>query len=211
MFGAKPPRSGWFTAEDLAAGELRGAVYLVLFGRVFDLQERVARGVPGRAVRFWRELIGQSVDRFFNSRTGCPAQCHPLLALETRSPTQAELGLAAAGESPWWAEEGLRAGRLSSGEIDVRIVNTLTFEEQRLRVPGEESLAEIADRYLFFNAHALSYTWKDVEGRKLDMAGTLGDNGLLAGLAEEAGLLLPAEERLQPLLLLHFNDDLTEC
>jgi hypothetical protein len=45
-----------------------------------------------------------------------------------------------------------------------------------LAVCAEESLAEVRSRYIKYNAHALSYTWKRL-GRSLNMELTLEENG----------------------------------
>ena len=79
----------------------------------------------------------------------------------------------------------------------------LTYDEDLLLVPKEETLLQIVDRYLLINSHALSYTWKDVDGRLLDMDKTLDENDLLdeVDLEDENGYI--------PTLMLYFNDDLT--
>lgn len=64
-------------------------------------------------------------------------------------------------------------------------------------------------RYLPYNAHAASYTWKYDEQR-LDMDGTLTDNGIEDD--DEQFYELRIDER-QFLTTLHvyYNDDLTEA
>ena len=76
------------------------------------------------------------------------------------------------------------------------------------QVCSEETLAEILQRYLRYNSHARSYTWK-YDGAILDMNATLGENNVpdddhqLEQLRLDRDLFIPA-------ILLHFNDDLTE-
>lgn len=76
------------------------------------------------------------------------------------------------------------------------------------QVCSEETLAEILQRYLRYNAHAYSYTWKH-DGASLDMNGTLGENNVLDDDHELQRLRLDPD-LFAPALLLHFNDDLSE-
>ena len=79
----------------------------------------------------------------------------------------------------------------------------LTYDEDCLLVPKEETLGQIVRRYLPINSHALSYTWKNVDGYVLSMELTLSKNGLLEdGKGEEKDEYIPT-------ILLYFNDDLT--
>jgi len=51
-------------------------------------------------------------------------------------------------------------------------MNTLTKDDETIEVATEENMNEILDRYLAFNAHASSYTWKRL-GKVMDMDGNL--------------------------------------
>lgn len=73
---------------------------------------------------------------------------------------------------------------------------------------SEETLAEILQRYLPYNSHARSYTWK-YSGVSLEMSRTLGENDVLDDDHELQQLRLD-QNLFSPALLLHFNDDLTE-
>ena len=77
------------------------------------------------------------------------------------------------------------------------------------QVCSEEILSEIQDRYLKYNAHAASYTWK-YNGRNLDMNKTLEENGV-TDESEEFYKLRMNNEQFLPAMHLYFNDDLTEA
>lgn len=51
-------------------------------------------------------------------------------------------------------------GQLSKKTRKIRVVNTLTTQDDLLEVCSEETLLEIQDRYTDYNKHAGSYTWK---------------------------------------------------
>ena len=67
---------------------------------------------------------------------------------------------------------------------------------------------EILKRYLPYNSHATSYTWKYF-GRNLDMDKTLEENGVEDEAEEMYQLQMDQDEFLPPINL-YFNDDLTE-
>lgn len=73
----------------------------------------------------------------------------------------------------WWNDsERYMIGRLTKQVRKVVLMNTLTKDEQKLEVASEETLNEILDRYLPYNVHAASYTWKRM-AKVLDMNKTL--------------------------------------
>ncbi|MEQ2159526.1 Cytochrome b5 domain-containing protein 1, partial [Goodea atripinnis] len=109
---------------------------------------------------------------------------------------------------PWWKDRRYEVGLLSAKTRWIRILNTLTSQEQLLEVCSEETLEEILQRFLRFNSHARSYTWKH-QGQILDMRKTLAENGIMDDDLELDQLRLDRDIFI-PTILLNFNDDLTE-
>lgn len=68
---------------------------------------------------------------------------------------------------------------------------------------------EIQQRYLTYNAHAASYTWK-YDGRNLEMEKTLEENGIADEDEDFYELSMNDDQYLQAIHL-YFNDDLTEA
>jgi hypothetical protein len=113
--------------------------------------------------------------------------------------------------TPWWQGKDYIIGQLSRKTRKVHIVNALTQQDDLLTVCSEETINEIRDRYMEYNEHAKSYTWKKLEGDKfvkLDMKATLEVNGILdedndfESLGIEDGYYYPT-------IHVYFNDDLT--
>uniref|UniRef100_A0A672TB24 Cytochrome b5 domain containing 1 n=1 Tax=Sinocyclocheilus grahami TaxID=75366 RepID=A0A672TB24_SINGR len=71
----------------------------------------------------------------------------------------------------------------------------------------QETLDEIIQRYLRYNSHAASYTWKH-NGVNLDMSKTLSENGIPE--EDEFYCGSPDCDLFSPSICLYFNDDLTE-
>lgn len=76
------------------------------------------------------------------------------------------------------------------------------------QVCSEETLEEILQRYLRYNSHAASYTWKH-NGNNLDMTKTLSQN-VIPDEDEEFYQLRMNRDLYTPSLCLYYNDDLTE-
>ena len=83
------------------------------------------------------------------------------------------------------------------------------YREFRVQVCSEETMIEILSRYLKYNAHADSYTWK-YDRRNLDMTKTLHDNNI-PDEDEEFYELYMNDDIYLPAIHLYFNDDLTEA
>ena len=97
--------------------------------------------------------------------------------------------------------------------MEIQIVNVLTHQTDLLTVCSEESISEIQDRYLEYNKHASSYTWKrlteDEKFEKLDMGLTLAENGVPDESEEFEALGITDYEKYYPVIHVYFNDDLT--
>ena len=74
---------------------------------------------------------------------------------------------------------------------------------------SEETLEQILNRYLNFNAHAKSYTWK-YDCRVLDMNKTLSENEIIDDDEDFYKLRIPEDKYIQSIIL-YYNDDLTEA
>ncbi|XP_061421924.1 cytochrome b5 domain-containing protein 1 isoform X2 [Lethenteron reissneri] len=110
---------------------------------------------------------------------------------------------------PWWRDTSYQVGLLSKKTRFIRVINTLTSQEHIIEVCTEEIMSEILQRYLKYNAHAGSYTWKHAE-RELDMGLTLDENGVPDEDEEFLRLRLEPDDYRQTLHL-YYNDDLTEA
>ncbi len=95
----------------------------------------------------------------------------------------------------------------------INIINTLTQQEHELTVCSEETIIEIQARYISFNGHAASYTWKRLtdDGDKfvvMDMDRTLEENGVTDEDTEFEKLHIP-DNFYVPVIHIYFNDDLS--
>jgi hypothetical protein len=103
-------------------------------------------------------------------------------------------------------------GSLSAKTRMLAVKNMLTRQQHNLQVCSEETMDEILDRYLDFNSHAGSYTWKRTDskqvGRVLDMSKTLHDNDIPDERGKFDNLSIDDDYYI-PTVHLYFSDDLT--
>merc|ERR1712151_543914 len=111
--------------------------------------------------------------------------------------------------TPWWEDTRYFIGQAAQRTRKVTIQNLLTKQKNTIEVPVEETVEEIRQRYLQFNAHAGSYTWKRL-GKPLNMKKTLEENGMQDETAEFIRLGIDPDDHI-PAIHIYFNDDLTEA
>lgn len=93
----------------------------------------------------------------------------------------------------------------------MKIVNTLTQTSDVIRTCSEETVDNISDRYLEYNKHAKSYTWKhlvDDQFVPIKMDWTLLQNGIIDESTKFLELGMDDDFDI-PTFHLYFNDDLT--
>ncbi|GMI26364.1 hypothetical protein TrRE_jg13538 [Triparma retinervis] len=115
--------------------------------------------------------------------------------------------------TPWWKNENYIIGKLSTKPRKINVVNTLTQQEHLLEVCSEETISEIQGRYVAFNGHAASYTWKRLtaDGEKfivMEMDKNLEDNGVPDEDFDFEKLHIP-DDYYVPVIHVYYNDDLT--
>ena len=119
--------------------------------------------------------------------------------------------------TPWWKDEAFISGKLSLSVRKIRLKNVLTGQEHLMEVPSEETVAEMRERYLDYNWHAGSYTWKvlrqdggggDWGFVELDLNKTLEENGVVDEAEDFEKLAIPSDFFI-PVIHLYYTDDLT--
>ncbi|KAF4678101.1 Cytochrome b5 domain-containing protein 1 [Perkinsus chesapeaki] len=217
-------RKRYYTPADIAVHSKNNDCWVAIYDRVLDLtgllsKERSALSLPilkaaGTNITHWFELDeeGLPTPKLFidpelsNMRAPlCPNGRY----LHLPSPIPDSDHRKDAVDLPWWRDPQYHIGGFASATRKVGVVNVLTNQTCILEVPVEETISEISDRYIEYNYHAGSYTWKRL-GKELDMDKTLEENGV----ADEAQLLksldIDPDEHI-PVVHLYFNDDLTEA
>jgi hypothetical protein len=209
----------YYSAAEVAEHNVMADCWVSFFGKVYDLTSLVEehKGVLAQPIL---KHAGQDISNWFDPRSKEPkTYMHPELGIEVPfcphgryvhiPPDEPTADLETSTDLPWWRDLKYLVGKLSAKSRKIKIVNVLTKQEDLVNVCAEETCAEIRNRYLKYNSHALSYTWKRL-GRCLDMNKTLEENGVKDESEEFAKLGMDPEEHI-PALHIYFNDDLTVC
>lgn len=191
-------------------------------GRVFDVTRLLAGAGDeagpllaraGQDVSHWFDASGLFVRTRVDAATNMPAAHTPEGRFPHIAPLAPTAGWAPDWVEPWWRDAAFVVGALSAAPRTIAIINTLTAHEHTLDVGAEQSVAQIAEKYLAFNAHARGYTWKALVGGQmvaLDWDKTLAAQGVGDDAAELERLGLdPADRAMMPTLLLEYDDTLT--
>ncbi|XP_032695964.1 cytochrome b5 domain-containing protein 1 [Lontra canadensis] len=209
----------YFTAAEVAQHNVPEDLWVSYLGSVYDLTPLARKYKGDVLLKPIIEVAGQDISHWFDAKTGdIRKHVDPLTGtLRYRTPRGRFLHVppqlprsdwANDFGKPWWQGVRYEVGRLSAKTRNIRIINTLTSQEHTLEVGAKESMWEILHRYLPYNAHAASYTWK-YEGKKLNMDFTLEENGI-RDEGEDFDYLNMDGALYTPAILLYFNDDLTE-
>eukprot|EP00290_Baffinella_frigidus_P006108 CAMPEP_0180133432 /NCGR_PEP_ID=MMETSP0986-20121125/9541_1 /TAXON_ID=697907 /ORGANISM="non described non described, Strain CCMP2293" /LENGTH=234 /DNA_ID=CAMNT_0022073557 /DNA_START=128 /DNA_END=832 /DNA_ORIENTATION=+ len=176
--------------------------------------------VAGTDISHWFDPKTSDVKRHMNVNTGLEEYYIPMGRFLQIPPSDPTDDFQTDFELPWWMDHKRGeasqywVGMLSAKTRPIRIVNMLTKDEHTLEVCSEDTLAQIEEKYLKYNMHAASYTWKRIpdggaaDMQLLDMAKNLEGNGVRdeSGEYEDLGM---DEDYYTPSLHLYFKDDLT--
>lgn len=216
-------RRQYYTPAEVAVHNSREDCWVSLFNRVLDLSPLLEKDYgelaapivsnAGEDVSYWFDSLTQDLKTYIDPESNLEMPYVPGGRFVHVPPPEPVTNWCTDFGQPWWKDERFVIGRLSKKTRKIRVVNTLTTQDDLLTVCAEETLLEIQDRYTDYNKHAGSYTWKALdegEFRPLDMELTLADNGV-ADLTEEFASLSIDPDEYIPVIHVYFNDDLTSA
>ena len=212
----------YFTPAEVAAHDRADDLWVSCFHKVLDLSALVAAN-KGVLVQPMIAAAGTDITHWFNSSTKeVRTHIDPETELEVPftpmgrflhcPPAEPDAAWSTDIETPWYRDKAYVLGKLTRKTRKVKLLNMLSRQETTLEVCQEETLNEIQRRYMVYNGHAGSYTWKRTDskavGRVLDMRKTLDENGIPDDMPDFDALDID-EDFYLPILHLYFSDDLT--
>lgn len=212
----------FYTPAEVAAHNRADDLWVSFFGKVHDLTALVAAN-PGHLVHPIVEAAGTDISHWFDPVTKAVRMwIDPETELETAfTPMGAFLHCPPPKPTddwnsnigtPWWKDKSTAIGSLTLRTRKITLFNMLTKQSTTLEVCCEETLEEIQRRYLAYNGHSASYTWKRTDHtggtRLLDMRKTLDWNGLPDESVQFDALDIDPDSFI-PTIHLYFSDDLT--
>lgn len=212
--------SKYYTPNEVAIHNATADIWVSYLGKVYNLTKLVQENRENELIKPILASAGKDISHWFDSETGdIKTYVDPETGIKQYytphgrfihiPPSHPSSNWAVDFGKVWWKNPIYELGILSKKTRNIRIVNTLTSKENTIEVCAEETLDQILERYLPYNFHAGSYTWK-YNGKVLDMSATLEDNGVIDDDEDLDSLGMDTEQWL-PAIHLYFNDDLTEA
>ncbi|WAR13711.1 CB5D1-like protein [Mya arenaria] len=201
-------RPKYFTPNEVAIHNTLDDLWVSFLGKVYNLTplcEKYKGDVllkpivqaAGKDISHWFDPKTKDIRTHVDPLTGCVIPYCPNGRFLHIPPPFPNADWANDFGRPWWKDDSYLVGILSKKTRMIKIINTLTSQEQ------------VIERYLKFNAHAASYTWK-YDGRNLDMNKNLEENQIQDDDEDFYKLSMNDDTFLQSVHL-YFNDDLTEA
>ncbi|SPQ95645.1 unnamed protein product (mitochondrion) [Plasmodiophora brassicae] len=215
------PATRYYSESEVAAHNVYNDAWVSLFGKVLDITPLIAEYLGTRDSILTVPLVrfaGQDITHWFDPKSSqVRTHVDPVSNLTMPytphgrfihvPPNEPSSRWSTNIAVPWWQDEQYIVGNLTKKSRSLRVVNTLTHQTHVFEVCSEETIKDIQRRYVLFNEHAGSYTWKCL-GRVLDLHKTLEENGIADESEEMASLGINEQQHL-PSLQLYYNDDLS--
>jgi len=220
--GQKKEGQRYYTPAEVSAHDTASSLWVSSFGLVYDLTLLVTEN-PGHLVQpiidaagtdisHWFDPVTKQVRTYIDPETEFEVPFTPMGVFLHCPPSSPTTDWSSNFGKPWWKDKAYAIGKLTQKTRKVNLYNMLTKQETILEVCTEETLEEIQKRYLAYNGHSASYTWKRTDSnsvaRLLNMRGTLLENGI-PDESLQFDMLNIDEDAFIPTIHLYFSDDLS--
>jgi len=210
----------FYTPEEVRFHNCADDCWISIFSKVYDLTALIHENRNALAQPLI-DAAGTSISHWFHEKTGdVKTHIDPVRQISMpytpygrfiHVPPPNPKDNTPAVDLPWWKDHKYVVGELTARTRMIKLINMVTRGEDVITVCCEETINDIRDRYLEYNAHACSYTFKALTGGDfvcLDMGKTLDDNGVPDESEKFVDLNMEYDCYI-PSLHLYFNDDLT--
>ena len=212
----------YYTSVEVGSHNRADDLWVSFFGRVYDLTALVAENpghlvtpiidAAGTDITHWFHPVTKDVQTYVDPETELEVPFTPMGHFLHCPPTEPTSTWSSNIGKAWWKDRSTCIGQLTLKTRKITLYNMLTKQATTLEVCCEETLEEIQRRYLMFNGHSGSYTWKRTDSgsvaRLLDMRATLDANGI-PDEDMQFDLLDIDPDSFVPVIHLYFSDDLT--
>mmetsp|Transcript_11528 Transcript_11528/g.11547 ORF Transcript_11528/g.11547 Transcript_11528/m.11547 type:complete len:215 (+) Transcript_11528:125-769(+) len=209
----------YYTAEEVSTHNCAEDCWVSIYNDVYDITSLVSANRGPLAEPLIKEA-GKSISHWFSEDGNIKTFIDPeknirlpytpqgrFLHVPPSDPTE----FGTSYDLPWWKDSKYIAGKLTTKARMLKIVNMLTHTEDVISTCQEEAINDILERYVQYNRHARSYTWKALIGGEfvnMNMDMTLEENGV-PDETETFYELGMDDDFYIPTLHIYFNDDLT--
>lgn len=210
----------YYTADEVAEHNSDDDCWVSVFENVFDMTSLITanRGplampiieAAGTSISHWFERKSNEVKTFIDPELNIEIPYTPMGRFIHVPPPHPVANLASL-DLPWWKDQSMIVGKLTQKTRTIKVVNMLARTDDIVRTCEEETINDIRDRYMEYNKHAGSYTWKALINNdfvNLDMLKTLAENSVPDESEKFFKLGLDDDFDI-PTLHIYYDDDLT--
>ncbi|CAF3752015.1 unnamed protein product [Rotaria socialis] len=182
--------------------------WICIFTYVYDITSLIQKTRGTVVYQLLSKYAGQDISSWFDEQTLEPRKridphthesvllMQPLSIIETFG-------------TPFWKTKDLLIGRLAEHSRYIRLIHNFAPKESYLlEIAEEETIGQIAKKFLKYNSHSFSYIWQ-YDGKKLDFNKTLTDNGIPNEEFFHDQYGWRSDNENCPTIILYFSDDLT--
>lgn len=189
----------FYALTDLVQHNDSTDAWICIFSSIYDITSLIKKTKGTEVYQLLIDYAGQDISFWFDERTYEPRKRIDLYTHESVLVIKS-LSILEKFERPFWQTQDLLIGRLIEHPRYIRLIHHfLPKQSYKLEVDENETVGQIAKKFLKYNSHIFSYIWQ-YDGKRLDFHKTLTENGI------------PNEElsdEYYPTILLYFSDDLT--
>jgi hypothetical protein len=198
----------FYTLTELAQHNDSTDAWICIFGHIYDITSLIKEVQGTSAYQQLIDYAGQDISSWFDEQTHEPRKRidpqtnEPVLLIKNLSIIE-RLG------TPFWKTKDFLIGRLTEHSRYIRLIHNFSPKyPYLLEVAEEETIGQIARKFLKYNSHIFSYIWQ-YNGQILDFNKTLTENGIPNDELFHDRYGWRSDNENCPTILLYFSDDLT--
>ncbi len=198
----------FYTLTELAQHNDSTDAWICIFSDIYDITSLIQKIQGTSAYQQLIDHAGQDISSWFDEQTHEPRQridpqtSESVLLIPNLSIIE-RLG------PPFWKTKDFLIGRLTEHSRYIRLLHHFSPQHPYvLEVAEEETIGQIAKKFLKHNSHIFSYLWR-YNGQILDFNKTLTENGIPNDELFHDKYGWRSDNENCPTIFLYFSDDLT--
>ncbi|CAF0733629.1 unnamed protein product [Adineta steineri] len=167
----------FYTFNELTRHNDSNDAWICIFGHIYNITSLIRKAQGTKLYQQLISYVGQDISFLFDERTHEPRRrIHPQ-TFESVSVIE-NLSILESFGIPFWQTKDLFIGRLTEYPRYIRLIHNFSPNHPFiLEIAEEETIGQIAIKFLKYNSHIFSYIWR-YNQQILDFNKTLTENGI---------------------------------
>ena len=198
----------FYTINELTQHNHSTDAWICIFSHIYDITSLIKQIQGTPAYQQMIDYAGQDISSWFDEQTHQPRRRIDPHTYQSVLLVP-NLSIIETFGTPFWQTNDHLIGRLTEHSRYIRLVHNFSPKHPYLlEVAEEETIGQIARKFLQYNSHIFSYLWQ-YNGRILDYNKTLTENGIPNDEAFHDRYGWRSDNENCPTIILYFSDDLT--